>query len=69
MGEPSNGLSIVIDQLDEECVEIEQLVFQTIKRRKVPLEDVLNWIRCLPMTLKAQFGSLIQAQAKTLTSV
>ena len=69
VGEPSNGLSVVIEQLDEECVEIEQLLFETIKQRKVPLTDVLNWIRYLPMTLKAQFDSLIQAQAKTLNRV
>ena len=68
VAEPSNGLSVVIERLDEQYIEIEQLVFKTIKHRKVPLEDVLNWIRFLPMTLRTQFAELIQGQAKILTS-
>ena len=64
----SDGLSVVIEQLDEQYIEIEQLVFKTIKCRKVPLEDVLNWIRFLPMTLRIQFAELIQGQAKILSN-
>ena len=68
VGEPINSLSMVIERLDEQYIEIEQLVFKTIKHRKVPLEDILNWIRFLPMTLRTQFAELIQGQAKALTS-
>ena len=68
MGEPSNGLSVVIERLDEQYVEIQQLVFETIKHRKVPLDVILNWIRFLPMTLRTQFAELNQGQAKILTS-
>ena len=68
MSERSNDLSVVIEQLDEQYIEIEQLVFKTIKCQKIPLEDILNWIRFLPMTLRTQFADLIQQKAKDLSS-
>ena len=69
MGEPSNCIDVVIERLDEQYIEIEQLVFKTINQRKVPLENLLNWIRFLPVTLRTQFANLVQNQAKLLASV
>ena len=69
VGEPSNNVSVVIERLDKQYIEIEQLVFKTMKRQKVPLEDVLNWIRFPPMSLRGQFADLIQTRVKLLANV
>ena len=69
MGEPSNSVSVVIERLDKQYIEIEQLVFKTIKRQKVPLEDILDWIRFPPVTLRIQFADLVQNQPKLLANV
>ena len=69
MAEPSNGLSVVIERLDEQYIEIEQLVFKTIKRRKVPLDDILDWIRFPPLPLRTQFADLVQTRVKLLATV
>jgi hypothetical protein len=71
VAEPSNSVNVnvVIERLDKEYIEIEQLVFKAIKRRKVPLEDMLNWIRFPPVTLRSQFADLVQARVKLLASV
>ena len=60
---------MVIDRLDKQYIEIEKLVFKTIKRRKVPLDDILDWIRFPPMTLRTQFADLVQTRAKILANV
>ena len=60
---------MVIERLDKEYIEIEQLVFKAIKRQKVPLEDMLNWIKFPPLTLRSQFADLVQARVKLLANV
>ena len=69
VAEPSSGVNMVIERLDKECIEIEQLVFEAIKCRKVPLKDMLNWIRFPPVTLRSQFADLIQTRLKLLANV
>jgi hypothetical protein len=71
VAEPSNNVNVnvVIERLDKEYIEIEQLVFKAIKRRKVPLEDVLNWIRFPPITLRTQLADLVQIRPKLLANV
>ena len=62
-------MNVVIERLDKEYIEIEQLVFKAIKHRKVPLEDMLNWIKFPPLTLRSQFADLVQARVKLLANV
>ncbi len=71
VGEPSNNVNVnvVIEQLDKEYVEIERRVFKAIKHRKVPLEDMLDWIRFPPMALRIQFADLVQTRSKLLANV
>jgi hypothetical protein len=69
VAEPSKNMNVMIERLDKEYIEIEQFVFKAIKRRKVPLKDVLDWIRFPPMTLWNQFAELVQAQTKLLANV
>ena len=69
VGESSNNVNVVIEQLDKQYIEIEQLVFKTIKHQKVPLEDVLDWIRFPPMALRTQFADLVQTRVKLLANV
>ena len=57
---------MAIDRLDQEYIEIEGLVLETIKHHKVPLEKVLNWVRFLPATLRAQFAELLRVHTKIL---
>ena len=47
---------------------MEGLVLKTIKLRKVPLEDVLNWIRFPPTKLRTQFAYILRQQAKDISS-
>ena len=68
MGEPSCGLEGQIDQLDRQYIEIETLVLETIKARKVPLDKVLNWIRFPPTKLRTQFAELLRQQATVISS-
>ena len=67
--EPSNSVSMVIERLDKQYIEIEQLVFKTIKHRKVPLEDILDWIRFPPVTLRTQFADFVKTRVKLLANV
>ena len=60
---------MVIERLDEEYIEIEQLVFKAMKHQKVPLDDVLNWIRFPPIALRTQFADLVQTRVKLLANV
>jgi hypothetical protein len=71
VAEPSNNVNVnvVIERLDKQYIDIEQLVFKAIKRRKVPLDDVLNWIRFPPMPLRTQFADLVQARVRLLASI
>ena len=69
VAEPSSNVSVVIERLDKQYIEIEQLVFKTIKRRKVPLEDILTWIRFPPVTLRNRFADLVHTQLKLLANV
>ena len=62
-------MSVVIERLDKQYIEIEQLVFKTIKRRKVPLEDILNWIRFPSIALRTQFADLVKTRVKLLANV
>ena len=64
----ATSLEEKIEQLDEEYTEIESLVLQTIKDRKVPHKTMLGWIQVLPMTLKSQFSELLQRNAKALSN-
>ena len=50
-------------------MQIAKLVFKAIKCRKVPLEDVLDWIRFPPMALRNQLADLVQTQPKVLANV
>ena len=59
---------MIIEKLDQEYIEIESLVLETIKVRRVPLDKVLNWIRFPPTSLRAQFANLLRMQAKVLSS-
>ena len=68
IGEPSCGLEVQIDQLDQQYIEIETLVLETIKARNVPLDKVLNWIRFPPTSLRTQFADFLRSQAKILFS-
>ena len=69
IGKPSCGLEVQIDQLDQQYIEIETLVLETIKARKVPLDKVLNWIRFPPASLRTQFAELLRQQATVISSV
>ena len=60
---------MVIERLDKQYVEIEKLVFKAIKRQKVPLEDILDWIRFPPATLRSQFAELVLTRVKLLANV
>jgi hypothetical protein len=63
------NVNVVIERLDKEYIEIERLVFKSIKRRKVPLEDMLDWIRFPPVKLRSQLADLVQARVKLLANV
>ena len=71
VAEPSSSVNVnvVIERLDKEYIEIEKLVFKSIKRRKVPLEDMLDWIRFPPIALRTQLTDLIQTRPKLLINV
>jgi hypothetical protein len=71
VAEPSNNVNVnvVIERLDKQYIEIQKLVFKAIKRRKVPLEDMLDWIRFPPIALKTQLTDLIQTRPKLLVNV
>ena len=62
-------MNVVIERLDKQYIEIEKLVFKAIKRQKVPLEDMLDWIRFLPIGLKIQLTELVQTRPKLLVNV
>ena len=47
---------------------MEGLVLKTIKLRKVPLDDVLSWIRFPPANVRTQFAELLRQQAKVVSS-
>ena len=68
VGEPSCGLEVQIEQLDQQYIEMESLVLKTIKLRKIPLDDVLNWIRFPPTKLRTQFAYILRQQAKDISS-
>ena len=68
VGEPSCGLEVQIEELDRQYIEIESLVLKTIKFRKIPLDDVLNWIRFPPTTLRTQFAYILRQQAKDIST-
>ena len=69
VGEPSSGLEVQIDQLDQQYIEIETLLLETIKDHKIPLDKVLNWIRFPPASLRTQFADLLRQQARVISSV
>ena len=68
MGEPSCGLEAQINQLDQQYIEIEALVLKTIKVHEVPLDQVRNWIRFPPTSLRTQFAELLRQQARSILS-
>ena len=68
VGEPSCILEGQIDQLDQQYIEIETLVLKAIKNRKVPLDEVLDWIRFPPTRLRTQFAELLRQQATVISS-
>ena len=57
-----------IEQLDQEYIEIESLVLETIKVREIPLGEVLKWIRFPPTSLRTQFADFLRSQARFLFS-
>ena len=57
-----------ITRLDEEYVEIESAVLETIRKNDVPVKRMLQWVLVLPMVLKAQFSELLQTQAKAMST-
>lgn len=67
----SSATSVVasIKQLDQELYKIERQVFKTIKQEKLPLEEILDWIRFPPSALRTQFAEITRVLAKTLTDV
>ena len=67
-GEPSCSLEVQIDQLDQQYIEIETLILRTIKSRKIPLDEVLEWVRFPPTRLRTQFADFLQSRAKLLFS-
>ena len=71
VAEPSSSVNVnvVIERLDKQYIEIEKLIFKAIKRRKVPLEDMLDWIRFPPATLRNQLADLVQTRVKLLANV
>ena len=71
VAEPSSSVNVnvVIERLDKQYIEIEKLVFKAIKWRKVPLEDILDWIRFPPATLRNQLADLVQTRVKLLANV
>ena len=68
MGEQSCDLEVQIDRLDQQYIEIETVVLRTIKIREIPLDEVLNWIRFPPTSLRTQFADFLRSQAKLLFS-
>ena len=68
VGEPSCGLEVEIEQLDEQYINLESLTLETIKERKVPLDKVLNWVRFPPTRLRSQFSGFLKSNAKQLSS-
>lgn len=68
VGEPSCGLEVQIEKLDQQYIEMEGLVLKMIKLRKVPLDEVLNWIRFPPTKLRTQFSYILRQQAKDISS-
>ena len=67
VGEPSCGLEAQIDRLDQQYIELETLVLRTIKNREVPLNEVLDWIRFPPASLRTQFAELLRQQATIIS--
>ena len=68
MRKPSCGLEVQINQLDQQYIELETLVLKTIKARKVPLDEVRNWIQFPPIKLRSQLADYLQSRAKLLSS-
>ena len=66
MGEPSGDLERQIDRLDQQYIEIETLVLETIKAQKLPLDKVRNWIRFPPTSLRTQLAELLRQQARVI---
>ena len=68
--EPSaTDIEMSIKQLDKELYEIEQQFFKTIKQQKVPLEEILDWIRFPPVALRPHFAELTRMLFKTLPTI
>ena len=68
IGEPSCGVEVQIEQLDQQYIQIESCVLEAIKRHKVSLDTVLKWIRFPPAKLRTQFAELLRQQAKVVSS-
>ena len=68
MGEPSCGLEVQINQLDQQYIKLETLVLKTIKTHKVPLDEVRNWIQFPPIKLRSQLTDYLQSRTKLLSS-
>ena len=66
--EPSYGLEVQIDRLDQQYIEIETLVLRTIKNREIPLDEVLDWVRFPPTKLRTQFAEVLRQQARVISS-
>ena len=65
---PNLDIHDKIAKLEEEYVEIESLVLETIGDENVPVKKMLKWVQVLPMVLKAQFSDFLQTQAKAMST-
>ena len=68
--EPSAAsIEVSVKKLDRELYKIERQVFSTIKQQKLPIDEILNWIRFPPMSLRPHFAKLTEMLSKSLLNV
>ena len=62
-------LEMSIRQLDRELYKIKRQLFRTMKQREVPLEEILDWIKFPPLSLRTHFAELTRVLFNPLPTV
>ena len=66
---PSCSLEEEIKRLDDEYIDIENLVLETItKDDNISHKTMLRWVQVMPLEIKTQFSQMLVTQAKTLSN-
>ena len=65
---PSCSLEEEIKRLDDEYIDIESLVLETITKYNISHKTMLRWVQVMPLEIKTQFSQMVVAQAKTLSN-